>query len=608
MLTTPTGFSYMRGIAYGSEYGWNYTTTDEKNFPLGRGLGGGSAVNGMFWTRPDARDFDAWAALNGGDSWNWEDLNSYIKKAENIVPPKAENQEQFHIVNDDGAHGHDGPLKVGWSDYIYKVTENWIPTFEALGIKAIDLAGGDNHGAAIIPSTLDPEAGTRSCPRNKYIAEQPQNLVILTGQHVTQITFDEASKDSLFATGVEFAPAMNEAPAHVKAKKEVIVTAGAIGSPKVLQLSGIGPKSVLEPLGITTKLDLPVGYNFQDHVMVLVEYNAVEGTETWNPLCMNKEAQETELAAWRESKSGVLTYVNEATSYVKLSDTGKTVEVNIDDVINAHGDLPENVKAGYKAQYEIMQGWLQDKTQIETIMNIWGSQVSSIKFESAVQHPWSRGSVFVKSANPWDMPAINPNYLGVEADVQLLQAGVEFVRKMAGTAPFGDVLTDELSPGPDNTDLVAWMKTNCGSEYHPIGTCPMLPQDKGGVVDTNLLVYGTKNVRVVDSSVVPIQVSAHTMGPTYGVAEKGADVIKAAYAGNDPALKDSTKPSASGVQSTAGSKATGTSSTADKADKEDKDADSKTASGADADKAESAASPLAVSWVAVALVVLPFLA
>lgn len=605
----------MRGIAYGSDYGWNYTTTAQcglegeagmKNFPLGRGLGGGSAVNGMFWTRPDARDFNAWADLNGGESWNWDDLNNYIKKAENIVPPKAENQEQFHIVNDDNAHGHDGPLKVGWSDYIYGVTANWIPTFEALGLKAIDLAGGDNHGAAIIPSTLDSEAGTRSCPRNKYIGEDKQNLVLLTGQHVTKLIFDEAATDSLVATGVEFASAMNEAPASVKAKKEVIVTAGAVGSPKVLQLSGIGPKSVLEPLGITTKVDLPVGYNFQDHVMVLVEYNAVEGTETWNPLCMSQEMQEQELAIWQETKKGKLTYINEATSYLTLADAGATIEVNIDDVLNAHGELPESVKAGYKAQYEIMQGWLQEKTQLECIMNIWGSEVSSIKFEAAVQHPWSRGSVFVSSANPWDMPKINPNYLGVNTDSKLLQAGIEFVRKMANTAPFGDVLTDELSPGLNNEDLGAWMRQNCGSEYHPIGTCPMLPQDKGGVVDTNLLVYGTKNVRVIDSSVVPIQVSAHTMGPTYGVAEKGADVIKAAYAN---AAADSTtatdaKATGSASKATPDAKATGTSSTADK---EDKDS-TKAGTGADADKAESAASPLAASWVAVALVVLPFFA
>lgn len=601
----------MRGIAYGSEYGWNYTTTNQcgldaesggrKNFPQGRGLGGGAAVNGLFWTRPDARDFNAIAQLNGGDSWNWDDLNHYIKKAEGISPPTDENKDKFKIVNDDGAHGHDGPLKVGWPDYIYDINKHWIPTFENLGLKAIDLASGSNHGAAIVPSTLDSSIGTRSSPRNKYIANPPQNLVVLTGQQVTKVLFDESSKDKLVATGVEFASSANEQPHQVKAKKEVILSGGAVGSPKILQLSGIGPKSVLEPLGISPKIDLPVGYNLQDHVMVLVEYNAVEGTETWNPLCMNREAQEEELAIWHETKKGKLTYINEATSYLTLADAGAKIEVNVDDVLNAHGDLPDNVKAGYKAQYEIMKGWLDEKTQLECIMNIWGSAVSSVKFEAAVQHPWSRGSVFVSSANPFDAPNIDPKYLSVEPDIKLMQAGIDFVRKMAKTKPFADVLTEEMDPGLDHEDTTAWMRQKCGTEFHPIGTCPMLPQDKGGVVDTNLLVYGTKNVRVIDSSVVPIQVSAHTMGPTYGVAEKGADVIKAIYSGTPVASASNSTASGSASKSP-DSKATGSASSGDK------DAAAKPSAPADGDKTASSASSLVASWFAIVLVALPFLA
>lgn len=589
----------MRGLAHASDYAWNYTTTNQcgldksKKFPIGRGVGGGAAINGMFWTRPDAQDFNAWSTLNGGVDWNWDDVNSYISKAENIVPPKPENQAAFRIVNEDSFHGHEGPLKVGWSDHIYKVTENWIPTFEALGVKSIDIAGGNNHGAAIIPSTLNSETGHRSCSRSQYLKDGTTNLVILTGQHVTRILFDESKSEALVATGVEFQEAPDATPYSVWAKKEVIVSSGAVGSPKVLQLSGIGPKNVLEPLGIPTKVDLPVGYNFQDHVMVLVEYGAVEGTETWAPLCTNPDAQEAALAEWQQTGKGPLTYINEATAYINLPDTGATIDVNIEDVLNAHGDLPATVRAGYAAQYEIMKSWLAEKTQLETIMNLWGSQTTSIKFESAVQHPWARGSVFVSSANPFDMPHINPNYLGVDVDVQLITAGVNFVRKMANTAPFGDVLTDELSPGPASADLNMWLRENCGSEYHPVGSCPMLPQDKGGVVDTKLIVYGTKNVRVIDASVAPLQVSAHTMGPAYGIAEKGADLIKAAYVVKpvEPPVTNTTTSSRPPMTSTSITKAT-TAAT---------DAVQTSA------KAQSAASSLALSWLAVAIAALPLL-
>jgi len=215
-----------------------------------------------------------------------------------------------------------------------------------------------------------------------------------------------------------------------------------------------------------------------------------------------------------------------------------------------------------------MKGWLQaaDIPQLETIMNLWGGSSAGASIESAVQHPWSRGTVFISSASAFDMPKIDPNYLGLDADISILTSGINFVRKLVKAKPLGDALANEVSPGADVTGdkLTTWMKGACGSEYHPIGSCSMLPRDMGGVVDTNLLVYGTANVRVIDASIAPLQVSAHTMAPAYGIAEKGADIIKAFYSTPADTTKNQTLttgalPSHTGGVTTTTSKAATTS-------------------------------------------------
>jgi choline dehydrogenase-like flavoprotein len=169
-------------------------------------------------------------------------------------------------------------------------------------------------GVAIVPSTLNPAKGARSESYNSYITEERPNLVVLTGHQVTKIDFNGTADGNVVASGVSFQADATGKSFSVKANKEVIVSSGAVGSPKILQLSGVGPKEVLEPLSVGVNVDLPVGYNFQDHVMVQMAFNGAPGTETWGPLCMNQTLQETALSQWQATKDGPLTYVNAATA------------------------------------------------------------------------------------------------------------------------------------------------------------------------------------------------------------------------------------------------------------------------------------------------------
>lgn len=196
--------------------------------------------------------------------------------------------------------------------------------------------------------------------------------------------------------------------------------------------------------------------------------------------------------------------------------------------------LPAYVSTGLAAQYKIMQDRLStDVGQLEIILTMLGNNgaQNQLGIQVALQHPWSRGSIFINSKDPFTAPLIDPDYFGVGYDIDIMSYGSEFARKLAQTAPLSDVMTAEVLPGAGVTGdaLNNYTKRAAGTEYHPLGTCSMLPRESGGVVDTNLLVYGSANLRVIDASIMPLQISAHLMASTYGIAEKGADIIKQKY-------------------------------------------------------------------------------
>lgn len=193
--------------------------------------------------------------------------------------------------------------------------------------------------------------------------------------------------------------------------------------------------------------------------------------------------------------------------------------------------LPSNVSTGLAEQYKIMQERLtSDLGQLEIIMTMLGNNgaQNQLGIQVALQHPWSRGTIFINSTDPFTDPLIDPDYFGVGYDIDIMSYGTTFARRLASTAPLSNVMTAEVLPGVDVTGdaLNNYTKRNSGTEYHPLGTCSMLPREHGGVVDTNLMVYGSANLRVIDASIMPLQISAHLMASTYGIAEKGADIIK----------------------------------------------------------------------------------
>ncbi|KAJ1301823.1 hypothetical protein OPQ81_009051 [Rhizoctonia solani] len=561
------GYSYLHGLT-GSDADWSYTITNQTSagnratkWPRGKVLGGSGSTNGMFWGIGAARDWDAWSTLfptssasyntstlpNGTPAsfpWSWSTIQHYFKKSETFHAPPAEQQTKFGMTIDADAHGTSGPIQTTMSQYIYDPISNWVPTLVNVGMKKGDLASGDTHVATITPSTLNPTNYTRSNSLAGYITPvgPRNNLVILTGMQATGLVWGSKSSGGTVATGVNFAASAGSQTYSVKASKEVILCGGVIGSAQLLQVSGVGPKALMDSLSIKSVVDLPgVGQNLQDHEATSVAWS-VDGA-TWWDLMSNDTLQAEQLAEYRESSTGLWTYINEAVAYPNIQDImGTSADTWISSVssqlsnalssLSKAQSLDSTVLKGITEQFNIQLDMLKNGVgQLEIIMTMLAGQ-GNAGIQVAQQHAWSRGELKITSANIFDYPTINPNYLSNGWDVDIMNAGIKFIRRIGSTAPMNSYLkTEGATTSGATTDAAInnFVANAIATGYHPIGTCSMLPLDMGGVVDTTLRVYGTANVRVIDASVMPIHVTAHTMAPAYAIAEYGADILKMAY-------------------------------------------------------------------------------
>ncbi|KAJ7055093.1 hypothetical protein C8F01DRAFT_994648 [Mycena amicta] len=569
-ITIP-GMSYLNGLT-GTTYDWSYTTTAQTSaanetriWPRGKGLGGSSAINGGFWCRGSSGEYDAWNTLqngaSGAEDWGWNAMQTSMKKAETFTPMSDADAATFSVTHDMNAHGTTGPIQASHSSYQYAHLSTWIPTMINMGLPhLLDPANGTNAGVSFVPSIINPANGSRSDSNFGYIAPYSgTNLVILTGYQVTKINWNSTTSGSAVAGGVSFAASAGGTVYNVNAAKEVILSAGTIGSPQLLQLSGVGPKSLLTGLGIDSVVDLPgVGQNLQEHLSVSLYMQATDN-DTWAALKSDQTLWNDQLAIWRENGTGMWTYWNEAMAYPAISHlmtTNASSWVSSLDTTSAlstsvsASSMDSTVQAGVKAQYAILADWAASSSigQVELIFNMFGSAASMIGIQMCIQHPFSRGYINIKTNSVFDYPEINPNYLSISYDLDVLRAAFKYSRNIIATAPMSDMIVGETTPGTGtSTDdaINSYIASTSGTEYHPIGTNSMLPLEYGGVVNTSLLVYGTTNLRVVDVSIAPMHVAAHTMATAYGIAERAADLIKATYGGVTTSSNGSSSTSSS---------------------------------------------------------------
>ncbi|GAA5974692.1 hypothetical protein JCM11641_007225 [Rhodosporidiobolus odoratus] len=543
----------LAGTTFNTDVDWAfYTQPQEKAkgrkvyWPRGKVLGGSSALNFMAWTRGFAGDYDSWEKL-GISGWGWNDLLPYFKKSERLTPPKGNNQD-VHPHYDPSVHGTSGPVEASFSEYISPQFTGFYDAMLARNFSvAKDHTGGKMQGVAYSQSTIstgkldDMHRVTSATAYIDPIVGRRSNLIVLPGMQATKVLWNRAKlRDGrLVASGVEFTSSNVTSPVtfSTTATKEVILSAGSIQTPQLLELSGVGSSTFLRSKGITPVIDLPgVGENLQDHPAVVVVEKLKDGAETLDALSTNELTAAKAIAQWALGK-GILTqelstlaYIS-AQSYLSAADHKKALKL-IDSLRGSH-NIPAKQLAQQRAQ--VVAG--SPVMEILAINVYFGKNAAGepgdayLSLAACNQKSFSRGSIHIASKNPKAYPLIDPNYLQADVDKFYLSKAAQFLRELAHTPVLAKWIDREVEPGTSvksQAQWSDWVAQSVRTEYHPVGTASMLPRAEGGVVDQNLIVYGTSNLRVVDLSIMPLHVSTHPQSTAYAIAEKAADLAKAA--------------------------------------------------------------------------------
>ncbi|WAO92729.1 Hypothetical protein NCS54_01024900 [Fusarium falciforme] len=412
-----------------------------------------------------------------------------------------EDADALRIHPELSMHGSNGSVHVSYPRYFYNQSTNVLDGFSELGIPIIDDPNnGTAAGAMLLPSSMHPTNQTRSDSREAHFnsANHRSNLHVATGQTVTRLILEPFNRftGSRRVAGVEFAENEKAKKRTVVCKREVIVSAGAIFSPTLLQVSGIGPSKTLESLNIPVEIDLPgVGYNLQDHPMIYATYYYR------NSSLFRSDA--------------IIGEVYDQKDFVDDKSSGEAVPE----------DAPPSVKIGYELQKEVLREQVlsNDMGIFETMANSWG------QLTVAAQKSFSRGTVRPSTSSIFDPPLLDPRYCSDPIDCEIIVLGLQLNMKLLETKAM-----KELMPQPytafnttDHDKLMREVLKGLTTERHPSGTVAMMPRDMGGVVDPELRVYGTCNLRVADASIMPLIPSAHLQAVVYAIAEKAADMIKA---------------------------------------------------------------------------------
>ncbi|KAL4954707.1 hypothetical protein BDW69DRAFT_183269 [Aspergillus filifer] len=499
-------------------------------------LGGGSAINGMAFDRGSPGDYNLWAELIGDDTWRWEGLLPYFKKSETFTPPTEAQQKELGISFDLAVHGTSGPVQASYPPWISTTGKSFIQALRELDIPVQRDGGANALGGFWNPNSLDPLTRERSYARTTFhgISKSRPNYHILPSTLVTKLTPCLTSVEYI----TPYNPALNTTPldvtpSKVQARKEIIMAAGGIHTPKILQLSGIGSSAVLRALGIEQILELPgVGENFQDHATV---YGSLALTNLSDPkqdpsYLISNATYDAEMGALYElNQTGPWTVSTENTfsfltaRHLNFSTTNLVHAANQPAAQYLRPGLDSTIINGYeKVKSTILNAMRQNN--IALTENLFGGVAS-------LQKPLSRGSVHAASSDPYAMPAVNYRSFSNPLDLKLMVEALRFNADILPSAPALQAIgaiVQSPTPGSSDAELVEFIRASAFPSFsHPTGTCAMLKLEDGGCVDSQLRLYGSEGrVRVVDASIMPVVPSTHTQSTVYAVAEKAADIIK----------------------------------------------------------------------------------
>jgi choline dehydrogenase-like flavoprotein len=516
-------------------------------------LGGSSGVNFSALFYPSKAGMDAWAAL-GNPGWEGEAVLPYLRKFHTFHPPTNATTDVVKLdYLDYSIQGTDGPLQASFGDSYAPGNQAWMDTFRELGYEINnDPITGEAIGAFTNLHSVHPETRERSYSRTAYYddetAKRP-NLHVLIETLVEKVVLTE-SDGSVVATGVQIRTKDGERHT-VAAKDEVILSAGAINSPQLLELSGIGQKERLESFGIPLVIDNPnVGENLQDHPSAHISFELADGIMSGDALA-NPEAAKPLLDLYNSSRAGPLGGSWLSAAYMPfVGADGPVSDEEVKELLKTHIDQ-NNLSPGQAVQYKLLSELLQNPKEssgeylylpfqinmreVLTLSDLLNKKDTAGQFISIMimlNHPFSRGHVHIVSADPTAKPIFDLKLLTHPLDVEILGRHTQYIEKIVSTEPLASMLKKDGKRIPagrtahDLEEAKDIVKDRVITVFHPAGTCAMMPREIGGVVNERLIVHGTRNLRVVDASIFPLEPLGNIQSVVYIVGEKASDIIK----------------------------------------------------------------------------------
>ena len=454
--------------------------------PQGRTLGGSTAINGLVYNRGQAQDFDDWAAA-GNPGWSYQEILPYFKATETRIGE-----------GDDTYRGRTGPMPITNIDWIHPISEAFIKGAQELGMpRNPDYNGATQAGVGYFQRNI--YRGYRMSAARSFLkpVRSRANSTVLTKAHASKVLFEEAR-----AVGIQYIRGGKGGATHVvRARREVILSAGALNTPKLLQLSGIGPAALLNKLGIPVFRDMPgVGHHLKDHFSIRVVAK-VKGIVTINELARAPRLW-GQITRWLLKKPSILALSPSLLHFFWQSRQGLT-RPDLQGVFT-----PASYREGYVGMLDKYPGMT---------CGVW-------------QHrPESMGYIHAQSTDPFEAPLVQPNYLDHENDRRVLIDGMRLARELLKTQPLAQYSEGESMPGVQverDDEMMDYIRRYGVSSYHLNGSARMGPKlDPANVVDAQLRVHGLEGLRVVDASVMPNIVSANTNASTMMIAEKAASMI-----------------------------------------------------------------------------------